>query len=145
MKFLSVLVLTLVSVTSFAQSYPPGTRGNPSPRPNTSTQPQVITVQPGTSTYVQAYMPTQVYCEYAAPAPAPVPEYKVVQFFTGSDSCGNGMVAEVRFSGNYTIDQETCRMKTSAIGNINIWSVRVDNRCVNIADMGLSAACASQM
>jgi hypothetical protein len=64
MKSLFVLALSLISVSAFAQGpgrgYPPGTKGNPVPNV------QVVTVQPGSSTYIQALVPTQVYCDGSA-------------------------------------------------------------------------------
>lgn len=144
MKILTILAMTLISVSSFAQV---PTRGNPYPRPTPSQGTQLITVQPGTSTYVQAYLPTQVFCEYAqAPNnPIPAPAFKAVQFYNGNDNCGAGFVADIRFSGNYEVDQEACRMKSTALGNPRVWSMSIDGRCLDISDTSFAAACAAAM
>jgi hypothetical protein len=139
MKTLFVLALTFVSTASFAQ-YQPGTKGNP--YPNT----QVVTVQPGSSTFIQPLVATQVYCE-GMPAnypPVQVPAGKTVMFYH-SDDCSTGFLTSVTLTGNIQMDEPTCRAKIPAVNGNTVWGVKVNGRCINIQDMDFLNACIGQI
>jgi hypothetical protein len=140
MKTLFAIALTLTSVSAFAQ-YQPGTKGNPYPNA------QVISVQPGTSTFVQAMVPTQVFCDPGMGIPQiPMPQTpgKTVMFYH-SDDCSTGFLTSVTLSGNIQMDEPTCRSKIPAANGNNVWGVKVNGRCINIQDMDFLNACIGQI
>jgi hypothetical protein len=126
MKSMIVLALTLFSVSSFAQNV------------------QVVSVQPGSKTYIQALVPTQVICESAKVAPmGHAPGEKLVQFFR-ADNCEADFISSVSFTGNYQVDEALCRSKAKGT-DVLVWGVKVDGRCIDVQDTDFLKACIGQI
>lgn len=78
--------------------------------------------------------------------PDPRPAVTKTVMFYHSDTCQNNYLAQVSFTGDPAIDEQSCRDKANEVSE-NVWAVKEFNNgtCVNISDTSFMSACVNSM